>query len=110
VIATIPVDELKIGQTLATPVHTLKGEVLLGAGAVLDKRNLRLLKAWGVTGASVLDRALGEVELNESFDLPAEEEARIERVFASVLHHPQMKGLYELARRACARRRNAPPR
>ncbi len=49
----VNIDELEPGMVLSAPVKNRDGQVMLGQGAVLTDRHLRLFKIWGVCDAQI---------------------------------------------------------
>jgi len=52
---SVRVQEIVPGQTVATDVANIHGQVILPAGTVMDARHRTLLKAWGIVDISVVD-------------------------------------------------------
>lgn len=51
----LPVDDLKPGMILKAPVCNLDRQLLLGAGAVIGERHIRLFQSWGILEVAVRD-------------------------------------------------------
>ncbi len=50
----LPLQDLSPGQTLGTPVYSVKGVLLLRAGEVLTAKHLAIFKSWGIDDVDVL--------------------------------------------------------
>lgn len=50
---SIAVEELEPGMILKGPVCNLDRQLLLGAGAVIAERHIRLFQSWGITAVEV---------------------------------------------------------
>ena len=68
----VSVRSLKEGMVLEAPLRTPEGRVILGAGAALTDKHIRMFKIWGVTDA--------EVEGFEDESLRAEEALKSEQL------------------------------
>ena len=77
----VNIADLKPGMVLAHSVRNHQGVMLLGAGAKVTKKNIRIFKSWGVIDVSVageLDKlgAAGEMpgaEANEAAEMELKE-------------------------------------
>jgi len=93
--------DLKPGMVLAQSVRNHQGVLLLDAGAKITKKNIRILKSWGVIEASV------EGELNESktagetpvAGIKDTVEMELAAKFSDVLDDPVMVEIYYAASR-----------
>ncbi|MFV0422167.1 HDOD domain-containing protein [Oleidesulfovibrio sp.] len=98
------VDDLKTGMVLAEDVMGRDGRRLLGAGAELEERHLRIFKAWGVTEADIegVDRSDMEQELEAELPLEVLEAARA-RIEQHMHSHSDSELEHELRRIATLR-------
>ena len=93
--------DLKPGMVLAQSVRNHQGVLLLDAGAKITKKNIRILKSWGVSVVSVA------VELNESKNaaetpvagIKDSVEMELEAKFSDVLDDPVMVEIFNAASR-----------
>lgn len=51
--ARINLEDVRTGMVLESDVKDRNGRVLLGAGATLTEKNLKIFKMWGVTDADI---------------------------------------------------------
>jgi hypothetical protein len=107
-VARINVDDLKPGMVLGADVADASGRLLATAGTELTAKHLRVLRAWGVTEASVEGVEREEVEAQAVAELDpqavAEAEAAAERRFAhNDRGHPAVAELHRVAVRRRAR-------
>lgn len=56
---SVNINDLKNGLELSEPIKNKFGQVLLGAGTLIDEKHIKLLKIWGIETISVK----GEVEI-----------------------------------------------
>ena len=91
---SLDLNMLKPGMVLAKPVHNFQGILLLNKGAELTKKNILILKSWGVTSASIKSKGekkkdnggksekkinkFIEKELQEKFSEVLEDEVMVE--------------------------------
>lgn len=68
----VNLDKLKPGMVLAKPVHSLHGVLLLNDGTKITKKNIWVLKSWGVTEVWVE----GEFKKDEDSHNKSESEER----------------------------------
>ncbi|CAB1059735.1 hypothetical protein D1BOALGB6SA_4497 [Olavius sp. associated proteobacterium Delta 1] len=95
----VSLDNLKPGMILAQPVRNHQGILLLEAGARISKKNIRIFKSWGISGASVkgkLTKAEGragdvEIKVEESIEIQLKEK------FNDVLDDPVMVEIFNAA-------------
>jgi HD-like signal output (HDOD) protein len=93
------VDDLKEGMVLAADVCGRDGRTLLGAGAALQERHLRIFKAWGVTEADIEGVDRSDMEQEHEAELPPEVlEAARARVDARMGRHGGSELEHELRR------------
>lgn len=59
--ARINLEDVQIGMVLESDVKDRNGRVLLGAGAALTEKHLKIFKMWGVTDADIRGVAKEEV-------------------------------------------------
>jgi hypothetical protein len=93
--------DLKPGMVLAQSVRNHQGVLLLDAGAKITKKNIRILKSWGVSDVSVAG------ELNESKNAAETPVAGIKDTvemelaakFSDVLDDPVMVEIFNAASR-----------
>lgn len=116
--AILKINELAPGMTLTEEVRGANGRFLVGAGAVLTEKHLRVMKLWGVVEAAVaetegrqdgepepaLDPRLGklcEERVDDLFTLADKTESAEGNTLAP--DHPAMVELRLLSRDHCAR-------
>ena len=95
----VNIADLKPGMVLAHSVRNHQGVMLLGAGAKITKKNIRIFKSWGVIDVSVageLDelRTAGEIpvaEANETVEMELKEK------FSDVMADSVMVEIYNAA-------------
>lgn len=97
---TLTIEQLRAGMELSRDVTHVTGRVLLEAGRVLEEKDLKTLKAWGVTEVQVVAREGCDSEQPE--DVAPEEIARaigkISHAFRYAnLEHPFMAELFRLS-------------
>jgi hypothetical protein len=56
----LPIDKLEPGMEVAADVVNLNGVLLIGEGAILTERHLRILKTWGIDSVSVAGQESAE--------------------------------------------------
>lgn len=81
----LPVDDLKPGMILQAPVCNLDRQLLLGAGAVIGERHIRLFQSWGILEVSVRDAESAPTASAGPVDPGAAE--RADREVCQVLGH-----------------------
>jgi riboflavin biosynthesis pyrimidine reductase len=107
--------DLKPGMVLAEQVRNSQGVTLLTRGKILDERNIRIMKAWGVGRIWVEGGAETEGSESASAEKDAELiEAALRAKFAGNTDDPVMEAIMKTAgkrllfrRETEARRRNA---
>ena len=94
-------EDLKPGMILALPIRNHQGVLLLEAGVKITKKNIRILKSWGVSEISIKgDSAKSEgrtkdteIRLKESLEMQLKER------FSDVLDDPVMVEIFKAARK-----------
>ncbi|HSH30673.1 MAG TPA: hypothetical protein VK971_12250 [Thiohalobacter sp.] len=95
---TKDLDELREGMVLGADVTSPRGRMLLGAGAILSERHLRLLAANGVKRVEVEPPGQTPGRPVPATD-PAQLEARLETRFAhNDTAHPLIRALKRICR------------
>jgi hypothetical protein len=79
----ICIAEVKPGMVLQAPVYNLERQLLLGAGAVISERHVRVFQTWGVREVDV--RRAESVEPVKSAPRAACDEASVVQEVARVL-------------------------
>ena len=88
--------------TLAKPVETFSGQLLLSKGAVITKNQIKNLKAWGVTEIEIVDIAPAKQPPAKPKEIDpkalAETQSQTERLFRHANRdHSAMKEILRLA-------------
>ena len=96
----LSVDDLESGMIIAEDVRDRSGRLLIGAGAELSDKTLRVLKTWGVVEVEVEgeDKVGGDIGF-ESLDEETVDEIKAElqkRFKHNELDTPFMSTVYEL--------------
>ena len=101
----VKLDLVKPGMVLNKPaVHASSGREILAAGKVIDEKDIRTLRSWGVHEVSIEGDAAHFASPGNVFqiDTPAVAD-RMERAFRFAdLTHPLMAELYRLAQQRYA--------
>ena len=101
----LTIDEIKPGMILAQPVRNPQGVLLLEAGARISKKNIRILKSWGILEISIKGNPA------EAASRPGESETRVKGTiemqlkekFSDVLDDPVMVEIFNAACKQLAR-------
>jgi len=95
----VNIADLKPGMVLAHSVRSHQGVMLLGAGAKVTKKNIRIFKSWGVIDVSVA----GELdELGAAGEMPGTEaneavEMELKEKFSDVMGDSVMVEIFNAA-------------
>ncbi len=97
------INDLKPGMVLDQPVRNRQGMILLDTGSKLAKKQIMILKAWGVTETSVRGFDRDRLEAAQIKTVPAEirrsVEADLKPYFADFGHSDVMKEIYRITRK-----------
>jgi len=97
----IYVDNLSEGMVLAADLLTPKGRFILAAGATLQAQHLKILKAWGVCEADIIDESFVEKPQHKAqVDADSLEQAELflrQRFSCQDLDHPFVVELLHLS-------------
>ncbi len=107
--ATLNLDDLQPGMTLAAPVRDRAGRVLLAAGQEITERALRIFRMWGVTEAEIQGVNADEAAAMRPADvdpaaLRAAEEHAAQLFRHCKLGNPVVRELFRLATVRAARK------
>ena len=97
--AELDIDNLSPGMILSKAVHDSRNVLLLKQGTELTKRNIRMIKSWGVSKVCVE----GESENHDTIDVEKEMivkktvEEELKEKFARVLTDPVMAEIMRVA-------------
>jgi len=97
----VGIEDLKPGMILERPVKNHQGILLLEAGARISKKNIRILKSWGVTAVIVkgeLTRANGGTGQSAP-PLKETGQMQLKEKFADVWDDPVMVEIFNAASR-----------
>lgn len=95
----VGIEDLKPGMILERPVKNSQGVLLLEAGARITKKNIRILKSWGVTGVTIKGKV---APANDSAGpsasrIRASDDIQLKEKFAEVMDDPVMVEIYKAA-------------
>ena len=95
----VGVEDLKSGMILERPVKNSQGILLLEAGARITKKNIRILKSWGVAEVTIKGKV---VSAGDSGGQPAlrrkdSDDVNLKEKFAEVMDDPVMVEIYKAA-------------
>ena len=85
---SLRIEELKPGMILHAPVCNLDRQLLLGAGAVVSERHVRLFQTWGIAAVEVRAAEMPAIAGEAPLDPQAAE--RADRDVCQVLVHQVM--------------------
>ena len=93
---------IKPQMTLAQPVESFTGQLLLGKGAVITQNQIKNLKAWGVTEVEIVGVESAKPPCKKPKEIDpealAEAQCRTEKLFRHANRdHPAMKEILRLA-------------
>ena len=97
----ISLDDLQIGAILAADVKDRGGRLLLGAGAEIEERHLKIFRGWGVADICIKggpdDGILDKNATNEDPELRAMVTMEVKKDFEeNDLNHPFIQALLEI--------------
>jgi len=97
----VGIEDLKPGMILEHPVKNHQGVLLLEARAKITKKNIRILKSWGVEEVTVKGEVL---RVNDSTFQPEtqiveSDEMQLKEKFSDVLDDPVMVEIFNAASR-----------
>jgi hypothetical protein len=97
----VGLEDLKPGMILERPVKNHQGILLLEAGARISKKNIRIIKSWGVTEVSIKGEvARANDGAGQAAPPPNEtDEMRLKEKFADVWDDPVMVEIFYAAGR-----------
>jgi hypothetical protein len=98
----LPIDDLKPGMVLATPVRNHQGQLLLDAGRKVMAKHVHIFKAWGIRRVDVKPAPGGDAPGATPESAPLDESLR--RRFARVADDPLMAAIMLAAGRQLAAR------
>lgn len=98
----LPIDDVKPGMVLSTPVHNHQGQLLLDAGRKVMAKHIHVFKAWGIRRVDVKPTPGGEAPGSAPDSAPLDESLR--RRFARVADDPLMAAIMLAAGRQLAAR------
>lgn len=98
---TVTIDQVRPGMVTNIEVRDRSGRLLLGKGAEVEDRHIRLFRSWGVSGIEVCDTAAPQDAAEEAaFDpqiLKRAESLVRERFQHLTMNHPAIRELFRLA-------------
>ena len=102
---TLNINDIKPGMILAHPVRNHQGILLLEAGARVSKKNIRILKSWGILEATVQGNAAETQDRIEDTELrvKASIEKELKEKFCDVLDDPVMGEIFNAASKQLTR-------
>jgi len=94
------IEDIKPGMILAQPVRNHQGVLLLEAGAKVSKKNIRILKSWGVLEVHIKGRLSQGKSRPEASGTKDNEsiEKQLKEKFCDVLDDPIMVEIFNAAR------------
>ena len=97
----LAINNLEEGMVLQSDVHDRSGRLLLGCGAELNAKHLRMFRTWGVAEADIVgfDDNVGTVSFAADIDPAclADVENELRPLFRNVnLSHPAMAEIFRL--------------
>ena len=96
-------NDLREGMVLAQDIKNRHGSMLLPRGRILTKKDLSVLKSWGITEADVEGIDKDEVEKKEMESLPSSVTESIEKklreLFPEFEDNPVMEEIYRIVKR-----------
>jgi hypothetical protein len=101
VMINLNIEELKPGMILAQPIRNHQGVLLLEAGVKITKKNIRILKSWGVSEINIKgDSAKSEAQTKDTeIRLKESLEMQLKERFSNVLDDPVMVEIFNAARK-----------
>lgn len=107
----IKLDKLVFGMVLAQNVKDRNGRVLLTSGQAINEKNLKVLKAWGITDVVVNDQGEKPVQASSSQKDDPSKTGKAEQEMRDLfrhadMRHPAVRELFNL----CLARKMANPR
>lgn len=101
------IEELKAGMILAEAVYSHQEVLLLGAGARITKKNIRMFKSWGINRVFVKGELPPSRNPGEAVEREVSEstETALKAKFSDVLDDPVMVEIFKAANKALTRRR-----
>jgi len=94
------IEDIKPGMILAQPVRNHQGVLLLEAGAKVSKKNIRIMKSWGVLEVQIKGRLPPGKSFTEATGTQDDEsiEKQLKEKFCDVLDDPIMVEIFNAAR------------
>lgn len=95
----VGVDDLKPGMILELPVKNSQRVLLLEAGARITKKNIHILKSWGVTGVTIKGQVAraGDAAGRSDLRMRESDANQLKEKFSEVLDNPVMVEIYKAA-------------
>ena len=104
--AVLNINDLKPGMVLAAPVYNKQGGILLGKGAVLTEKHLKIFRIWGVTEAEIEGVEKEDVESDIFSQLNDKELEAINKAlrkrFIDTESNPVNKEIFRISRKIFA--------
>ena len=97
----VGIEDLKPGMILEHPVKNHQGVLLLEARAKITKKNIRILKSWGVEEVTVKGEVLrvNDSTFQPESQIAESDEMQLKEKFSDVLDDPVMVEIFNAASR-----------
>ena len=101
----VNIEDLKPGMILAEPVYNHQELLLLGAGAKITKKNIRIFKSWGINQISVKGKLTDSRDRGEEAETGVKEsiEMKLKEKFSDLLDDPVMVKIFKAASKQLTR-------